>query len=532
MIPHLRTCCAAILAVIATAAPAGAGECTLTRYASIDLVGHETSVPIIAGTVDGKTVNFIIDTGGAWSLLPSALAAGLRTQPLPDGVRFGDAAGVSIASMVIVPELAFGPFKLPKVPFLKTEAASIGANILQLFDVELDPVEHKLNLYKPKPCSGSPAIWPHSDLTVVPFDTVGDQILIRVKLDGKSFRALVDTGSAKSDLDDQEARNSFDLTLGTPGTEATRDAQAATGALVPEYRHQFNTLEIGDVTITHPWLRLGVHGHGFFSGTGGPSLVIGMSTLAPFHVYIAYREHNLYLTTVQGDLAAGRKSVDSAAQSDTLSKANEHELVESAQNAVKTGDIAGARTYLDRAVEMAPDDPFAIGVRALFRRSQHDEAGAKADFDRLNSMPLQSPADYHARSAAYLRSKQFDRALADADAMVKRWPTLPSGLNMRCWVQAIMGRLEPALADCNAALALAPNAADVLDSRGFVHLKSGRLDAAITDYDAALASNPKSASSLYGRSLAKRQKGDVAGADADLTAARAITPTIETSFGT
>jgi predicted aspartyl protease/Flp pilus assembly protein TadD len=532
MTSYLRTCCAAAAVALAATAPAGAAECTLARYASIDLVGQEAGVPVISGTLSGKPAGFIIDTGGAWSLLPSALAAGLRTVVLPDGLRFLDAAENSITSAVTVPELAFGPFKLPDVQFLKAETATIGANILQAFDVELDPVERKVNLFKHKPCDAPPAYWPHSDLAVVPFETERFNLIsIRVKLDGESFRALVDTGAANSELDERAARNSFDIVLGAPGTEASHDSRAGTGKTVEEYRHQFNTLEIGDITITHPWLRLGVHGHSFFNGGSGPPLVLGMSTFAPFHLYIAYKEHKLYLTTMQGDLAAGRKPAAGAAAADTLNKVNERELVESAENAFKAGNMNAARTELDRAIEMAPDDPYAIGARAWFRRNQHDEAGAKADFDRLASMALNSPAEYHSRSTAYLKAKLFDRALDDADIMAKRWPALPDGLNMRCWVEAIMGRLAPALVDCNAALALAPNAAHILDSRGFVQLKSGRFDAAIADYSAALAQRPNYASALYGRSLAKRQNGDVAGADADLAAARAITPTIETSFG-
>jgi tetratricopeptide (TPR) repeat protein len=256
-----------------------------------------------------------------------------------------------------------------------------------------------------------------------------------------------------------------------------------------------------------------------------------MSTLAPLHVYIAYQEHMLYLTTEQGDLSAGRKERDGATDSGALAKLNVRELVEGAANSIKSGDVGHARALLDQAVALALDDPLPLLSRLQFRISQHDDAGAKADLDRFGSMALHTAADYDARSTFYREAGQFDRALQDANAAVQLSPTLPMVLKNRCLLQAVMGRLDAALTDCNAALGLAPKFADALEGRGLVHLKAGRLDAAIADYDAALALSPKSASSLYGRGLAKRKKGDLVPAASDLAGARQLDPDIATNFG-
>ncbi len=515
------------------AAPAGAQDCKLVRYATMDLVGRETGVPIIAGSVNGKPARFIVDTGNVWSDLPKTLAEGLPRVAIPPSIRFLDAAEEKITSAVTVNELGFGPLKLSKLEFLQTETAALGANLLDIFDIEIDPVDRKLNVFRHKECDGAPSYWPHDDLVVVPFhaDDFG-RILLDVMLDGKSYEALMDTGAEISELDDRTARKDFDIELGSAGTEASNNARSLTGKTIEEYRHQFGTLEIENLRIDHPWLRLGVHGHSFFNPGRGPYLVLGMSTWAPFHIYIAYKEHKLYLTTARGDVAAGRKPSESGSGSDPLARLNLQELMESAQNAIKAGDTASAHAAFNRAVELAPDDPAPLLARAQFLSNQHDEAGAKADLDRLNSMPLQSAAQYMGRSAGYRLTGQFDRALADANAAVRRAPNLPAAWNERCWTEAVIGHLEPALADCNAALAIEPKSADALDSRGLVHLKSGRLDAAIADYSAAIAVKPKNASSLYGRSLAERRKGNIAAADADLAAARAIAPDIESSFGT
>jgi tetratricopeptide (TPR) repeat protein len=527
-------CCAALLLAALTATPAiAAEECSLPRVASIELISGPTEVPAIAGSIDGKLAHFDVDTGAVWSLLDSQLSAGLTTKPLPDGMYFMDAADAKTTMAVTAKELAFGPFKLNKVDFLKSEATTLGANILKIFDVEIDPVEHKLNLFKHKPCDGSAAYWPHSDLVILPFrDRRDGWITFNVKLDGERLEAMLDTGAAMSDLDDRAARNSFDINVGDAGTQASGTARSATGQLIQQYRHQFKMLEIGDIQIGHPSLRIGGHGHDFWHQGVAPPLILGMQTLAPFHVYIAYQEHRLYLTTMQGDLAAGRKPPEGVPTGDNLAAVNIRELLESAAQALKAGDSDRAHAYLDKAVGTDPNNPDALAARAYFLASRHDNAGAKADFDRLDALPLGSVRDYVRRSAANLKAKRFDRALDDAETVVRRWPASSEALNQRCWVRAITGRLDAALADCNAALALTPNAGFILDSRGFVHLKAGRLDAAIADYDAALARQPRSASSLYGRGLAKRQNGDGGGADADQAAARAIDPNIDTRFGT
>lgn len=528
--------CAAItllLAALAPAAAAAAENCSLPRVAAIDLISGPTETPRIAGSVDGKPAYFVVDTGGAWSLLDSQISAGLGSHPVPTGIRFTDATGSAITEVVTPKELAFGPFKQSGFEFLKANFTTLGANILKVFDVEIDPVERKLNLFKHKPCDGSPAYWPHSDLVILPFhsERLGS-ITLDVKLDGESLEAMIDTGATMSELDDRIARNTFNLNLGDAGAQASDSLRSATGQAVKEYRHQFRTLEIGDIRINHPSLRIGAYGHNFWNRGLGPPMTLGMSTLAPFHIYIAYDERKIYLTTMQGDLAAGRKPPEGVPTGDNLAAVNVKELLESAANAAKTGDVASARTHLDEAVATDPDNPDALAARARFLLGQHDTAGATADFARLAALPLNSVQEYTARSGAFLKAKLFDRALDNANAEVRRWPSSPDALNNRCWVQAVMDRLEAALADCNAALTLTPNAAFILDSRALVHLKAGRFDAAIADYNAALALRPQYASPLYGRGLAKRQKGDVAGANADQSAARAIDPAIDTRFGT
>jgi predicted aspartyl protease len=248
MSPYSRIFCAAAMGMLAAGSATGAPDCTLAKFGSIDLIGPATDIPVIAGEVNGTPVDFYVDTGAAFSLLSSTLGADLPTASIPRGMSFTDAAGEKATNVITVQDLTFGPFKLHQAQFLKSQSSALGANILDTFDVELDPVEHKLGLFEHKTCYGSPAYWPHSDLVVVPFEIEGlKQIIIPAKLDGMSFWALLDTGAAATALDEREARRLFGIDRNASGVESSAGGVAAGGKVISEYRGQFHKLEIGDL---------------------------------------------------------------------------------------------------------------------------------------------------------------------------------------------------------------------------------------------------------------------------------------------
>jgi tetratricopeptide (TPR) repeat protein len=227
------------------------------------------------------------------------------------------------------------------------------------------------------------------------------------------------------------------------------------------------------------------------------------------------------------------------------------------------GDRAGARTALDRAIDMQPALDTYI-LRAIVREDD-DHAGRRADaaaalaLDANSMMALAMAAAVEERAGAHAAALPFiERALVlrpnDPELLIQRGGvraragqtaqalqdfatarTSISGdataLNSLCWAKATTGvALEAALEDCNAALAIAPNSAAILDSRAFVELRLGQLDRAIADYDAALRVAPDQAASLFGRGVARKRSGRGAEAEADLAAARQLAPEIDERF--
>jgi tetratricopeptide (TPR) repeat protein len=558
-----------LLALTLGLEPASAeeAECRFNRFFVADLLGDDLGPPVIAGSINGKPTRFMLDTGGFWGLLSWADAAGLPKAPVPEGFSLLDATGASIRGMVKVKEPSVGGLKLPQMDFATGSVSTLGGNLLHSFDVEIDPIEQRVSFFLPKTCGGQNVYWPHQDVAVIRFAPNDDfRIALHVVIDGQKVEALLDTGSHFSAMDDRFARNNFGIEPGRQETEVATMVTAGGGAMLREYRHQFGTLDLGGITLAHPWLRIDAQGHSFFHPGAELPVILGMDVISQLHIYIAYKEHKIYATTLQQDIEAGRKPVGGGKPSDRVARWNAREWIATGWSDARAGRRADAGQAFDRAVALTPDHPDALLARAEFRLDGNDGAGADADIEHALAAASDS-ADVHAtlgslllrtgkteaairefskaialapdetglrirRAHAYVANKQSDLALADADGLVQRWPTDAYALGTRCWVEAALGRYDPALIDCNAALAAAPKAPALLETRGFMNLKAGRFDAAIADYDAGLTVNPKSAAALYGRAQAKRAKGDAAGADADLAAARAVQPDIEKSFGT
>lgn len=148
------------------AGSAVAEPCRVERLTALDLVSRAPESPRIAGIANGVPAEFMIDTGGAWSAMPSLQSMGLPRRPLPPGRLFFDAAGAPITTRVDVPMLEFGPFKVADVQFIEGAGASLGANILSVFDLELDPIARKAVLGRIPPalkdCNAALAMAPRA----------------------------------------------------------------------------------------------------------------------------------------------------------------------------------------------------------------------------------------------------------------------------------------------------------------------------------------------------------------------------------
>jgi tetratricopeptide (TPR) repeat protein len=115
--------------------------------------------------------------------------------------------------------------------------------------------------------------------------------------------------------------------------------------------------------------------------------------------------------------------------------------------------------------------------------------------------------------------KQYDAAIADfaqAEQLNASAMHIP---NFRCITYTAMGQFDRALADCNAVLAKSPKSPFTLTSRGDAYLGKGDLDLALADYNSALAINPNYVRAYAARAAFYEKRGDLARARADYRSA-------------
>jgi tetratricopeptide (TPR) repeat protein len=235
-------------------------------------------------------------------------------------------------------------------------------------------------------------------------------------------------------------------------------------------------------------------------------------------------------------------------------------------------DFERAIADLDRACELAPDEPNYFYERGIVRRDSGQPIPAMADFDQAIKIKFDHVPALAARGELRLQNGDAAPAVEDLDAADQAaakeadvrfrlgldyqhanlmpqsvaqydlWiaahgddARLGLALGNRCWAKALLGQdLKVALTDCNSALGRigknSAGSAAILLSRGVVRLRLVDYDKSIADFDAALVLRPKSAWSLYGRGIAKLRRSKGVEGQADMAAAEAVRPAIAEDF--
>ncbi|HLY55909.1 MAG TPA: aspartyl protease family protein [Stellaceae bacterium] len=495
---------------------AGEPDCTLHQLFSFENAAGPGETPKVAGSFGEQPLRFIIDTGGIAGMFPRSLAGGLTIRSVPGSGSLIDGSGASITEFVKVPEFKLGQFTVRDSEFLLGNVASLGANVLKRMDVEFDPVDRKINLYSHAPCKNKVVYWPHTDLAVIPFDIDRNNwIRFSVDLDGQDLRAVLDTGTYLSMLSTPAARQHFDVD--PKQLEAGYSQGTATGASLGTYRKQFEKLDLGGVTVLRPTLHIG--------GNTRTNLIIGMDVIATLHVYIAYEEEKLYISSQRGDLDAGRKpSASGADLADSLDSINAETEVEDAMMRLKTKDSAQALAELDRAVGLAPLDPKPLLARGAFHRDRGDSAAALADANAAIRLDGRLEAAYRLRASIEVAEKDYGRALTDALDEVRLAPADPQA-RMDLGLVKLQHRDEKgAIESFDAARVLAPKWATPLAWLSNVHRVLRQYDQALKEAEGAVHLAPKWAPALSARCRVEALLGKLDDATSDCDAAVAAAP--------
>jgi hypothetical protein len=316
----------AALALLATClafpcASAGAADTAcppLQRMMSVDMevLPHDGRLAIPV-TLKDRPSKLLLDTGGATRALVGKVAVDLGLHLIDSNVSLLNIAGKRSEQGVDMPSMTMGGVTFKKIHFpIMPGTLPADGNIdkrsydglfaLDLFrdtDIDIDFGAAKMTLFSVKHCPGKVVYWPTTVVAVIPFEfDSSSHIRFPVTLDGSGLSAIMDSGAYSSTLDLAIAKGRYDVDVNAPDVE--KAGELAPGRTI--YRHRFKTLTLEGITIANPMMRLmpnmlpeeQVTGTRVIRDHGGtlPPVIIGMNILSKLHVYIAMKEHKLYIT--------------------------------------------------------------------------------------------------------------------------------------------------------------------------------------------------------------------------------------------
>lgn len=572
----LRFCWLGIFVLLAS--QAWAEGCQLKSYGTlpVEMVGGRATTLV---KINGNATRFALDTGSFFNIMSNASAAslGLKLRSLPFGFRINGIGGPANAQYTRVKQFGILDTTLENIDFLVGGTdpgyGLLGANLLDVADLEIDLAHGKLTLFKAEHCDKtSLAYWAKDGrYNVVDTEPSENQIdrstFINVIINGKKVRAVLDSGSPATLLS-RNAAERVGIDLNAPSTKADLSSVGFGAKSLKTWTVNIDSFSVGTETIQHSQMQV-IDGT---LGGGNIDMLLGLDFLLAHHMFIANSEGKAYFTYNGGrvfalaaapsdsDKSAADKTDDNSTAPKTasdyalrgdahLSRGEPTAAIADLDEAIRRAPdqapyyVARAQAYaadkqfdmalpdLDKSLGMDPKNVDALLLRADIRFVHKDRAGAAADVTAANAwVPAGS---MQARSIAefYLRLDQPAAALPILDEWIRLHrddATLGSALNDRCWARALSNQmLDDALKDCRKAIKRDGENPAYLDSLGLVELRLGDYPASIKAYEQAVTQRPRSAWSRYGLGLAKIHSGQTDAGNADLVAARALSADID-----
>lgn len=196
---------------IACAGPSAAANCSVNQIAQLP-VTMQGLRPTVPARIESHDVRLLVDSGAFWSLISPGTAAELKLNLRPTGFGFAirGVGGETGAQIATIQTFTIDSIPLHNILFLvggsETGAAGIlGRNVLDLADTEYDLANGVVRLFKPSGCGDRPlAYWAgtksFSRLTILSVENRLSPLLVEVKVNGVTMKALLDTGSAASTI--------------------------------------------------------------------------------------------------------------------------------------------------------------------------------------------------------------------------------------------------------------------------------------------------------------------------------------------
>lgn len=299
----------AILIAFVGALAGGFAEaaCLMKPLAELPVTMTLGRQPRLTATVNGASVNFLLDSGAFFSSLSAnqATTLNLRLIPMGEGNYVVGVGGVSDLGSSRVTNFGLAGSMLHNVLFAiihNDNADLIGQNVLGLADVEYDLGAGMVRLMRPFDCGDrplsywAPGIRPSSAALIHVDDGLYSRGAISVVINGAPLRALLDTGANASVISAKAAAR-----LDLPIEDGSEGLSSGVGRrLVGTSRAKIAEISLGGEQIKNT--RLVVIQDGLV--LTGVDMILGADFFLAHHVYVSNTQGRVYFTYKGGPVFA------------------------------------------------------------------------------------------------------------------------------------------------------------------------------------------------------------------------------------
>jgi predicted aspartyl protease len=316
----------AVVFALAGSQAASAQNCQLKLVNTVPIKmmagGARPIVPLI---LNGVEKPFLLDTGGAATQINQATVQELKlpTREMQGKMMdlYGDVSNYSARIDTLT--LGHAQDRNTELPILTSTLGGaqlfvglLAADYMASYDVELDFGGGKMNFFSKDHCEGKVIYWNNSGAAVVPMLFRDHHINIPVLLNGKPFKAIMDTGAPGTTLLAPEAKRVFDITRESPGITIS-----SSGPEPRPFEYIFDSLNLEGINVGKPRITIipdlmgknDPNNH-LVTGTrlqrvndrdsNQATMLIGMNILSKLRIYIAFSENKLYITPATTPVSA------------------------------------------------------------------------------------------------------------------------------------------------------------------------------------------------------------------------------------
>ena len=181
------------------------------------------------------------------------------------------------------------------------------------------------------------------------------------------------------------------------------------------------------------------------------------------------------------------------------------------------------RRDLDAAFALEPRNAIVFRGRGMLAAQQGDALQSIEHYSRSLDLEPGNGFALEQRAGAYAASQQYDKALADLDALITADPDYLRPYLLRAKVFMLQGKHDEAAREADAVVAADPGNAAAHATAGFILSSIGRRSEAMEELDRAIELAPNEQIYLARASL--RSPSDLAGRQSDVDAALKLNPT-------